>query len=180
MTPAQITLIKAAIAADPVMSQAAMDPPGHQVVQNALNAIDPAFFVWKTTSDAAAINDAITWANLTPSDAADGTAIFTNRALVCQAKQINLQIFLQGRDTINSAKNNIRAGFQDSLTNIPSGAGGVLQNANWPAVKTAMTRNANVLEKVLATGTGTTGSPANLGFEGTISLAEVEAIRTAP
>ena len=180
MTPAQITLVKAAIAADPVASIATMDDPGHQVVQLWLNGVDPAYFVWKSTTDAAAINDAVSWANLTPTDAADATATFTNRALMCQAKQINLQILLQGQDSINSGKSNIRAGFQDALTNIPSGAAGAVQSANWVAVKTAMTRNATVLEKILATGTGTAASPASMGFEGVLSLVQVKDIRTAP
>ena len=99
---------------------------------------------------------------------------------MCQAKQINLQILLQGQDSINSGKSNIRAGFQDALTNIPSGVAGVLQSANWVAVKTAMTRNATVLEKILATGTGTAASPASMGFEGVLSLVQVKDIRAAP
>ncbi|MBL8999290.1 MAG: class I SAM-dependent methyltransferase, partial [Gemmatimonadetes bacterium] len=47
--------------------------------------------------------DAITWANLTPVDVPDGSAAYTNRALLCQAKQINLQILLQGRERVAAA-----------------------------------------------------------------------------
>lgn len=180
MTPAQITLVKAAIAADPVASVATMDDPGHQVVQLWLNGIDPAYFVWRSITDAPSVNDSISWANLTPTDAADNTATFTNRALVCQAKQINLQILLQGRDYINSGRSNIRAGFQDALTNVPSGVGGAIQSAGWSAVKAAMTRNATVLERILATGTGTAASPANMGYEGMLTLTQAKEIRTTP
>lgn len=179
-TAPQITLIKAAIAANPTMANATNDDPGSQVIQNILNATDAAWFVWRSSTPAGDIGNAIVWANMTPSDAADITAMYTNRALYSQAKQISLQTMIQGRETINTGLANIRAGLQDCLTNLPNGLAGATIAAGWTAVKTAITRNATALEKVLSTGTGSAATPATLGFEGTVSLADVSAIRAAP
>lgn len=124
------------------------------------------FVVWRTYAPVADIDDAIIWANMTPTDAPDGTAIYTNRALFAQAKQISLQTMVQGQQSISSAKANVRAGLQDALTNLPTGAGGATQAAGWAAVRLAMQRNASHFEKIFATGTGTTASPGTLVLEG--------------
>lgn len=172
-TPAQITTIRAAIFADPVMAPAAPLGNGPDVIAALFNTVEPAYFAWRTSTSSNDVNDAIVWANLTPTDAADVTTIYTNRALVCQAKQINLRILIQGRDTVNSAKSSIRAGLQDALSLIPSGVAGATVSGGWPAVKTAMTRNATRLEKLLASGTGTAAIPANLGYDGMTNSQEM-------
>lgn len=122
----------------------------------------PAFYVWRDTTPTSEIYDAINWANFTPADAPDATAAWTNRSLACQGKQFNLQTLLSGRESINTGKTNIRAGLQDALTNIPSGAGGANAVGGWPAVKNAIQRPATRFEKLFATGTGTTNTPATL------------------
>jgi hypothetical protein len=175
MTPAQNALIKTAVLADSTLS-AAVAIQDWPLVAIALNATyAPAYTVWRSSTPAASIADAITWANLTPVDAADVTILMTNRVLICQAKQINLQIMLQGRESVTSNKANLRAGLQDALTAIPSGANGVSQGAGWNAVKAAMTRSATYAEKILATGAGTAASPSDLGFEGQVTGSEVQA-----
>lgn len=169
MTPAQLTLVKAAILADPVMSQAAMDPPGHQVVQNALNALAvPSFWVYKeilsrhdiltaTSSD----GTTFTWA---------GGAYITRS----QGERDAFREMFNSTGTVTPSSAPIQAAFQD----IFSGAGGASNRAHIAAMSR---REATVLEKVLkASGTGSSASPATAGFTGTISLAEVEAIRTTP
>ena len=134
------------------------------------------FVVWRSTTDADLIADAIVWANLTPADTADGTAVFTNRALICQAKQINLQIMLQGRQSIPSGKLNFRQGLQDALLNVPAGVGGTLLDAGWLGngkVKASISRFATVAEKIFATGTGTAPTPGNLVFDGLVSINDI-------
>ena len=134
------------------------------------------FVVWRSTTDADLIADAIVWANLTPADTADGTAVFTNRARVCQAKQINLQIMLQGRQLIPSGKLNFRQGLQDALLNVPAGVGGTLLDAGWLGngkVKASISRFATVAEKIFATGTGTAPTPGNLVFDGLVSINDI-------
>lgn len=179
-TPAQITAIKAAIAADPVMASASPSDDGSDLIASRFNALaSPVFTVWQSTTTAADISNAIVWASLTPSDTPDTTQIYANRALQCQAKQINVQTMIQGRDTIASGKPNIRAGLQDALTGLPSGAAGATIGAGWAAVKAAMTRPSTVLEKLLTTGAGTAAAPSDLVFEGKIGYAEISAIRSA-
>lgn len=138
------------------------------------------FSVYKSTTQVDAIFDAIQWKNMTPADNPDGTAVFTNIALSCQGRQFNIQTMLVGRDFINSSQNTVRKGLQDALTDVPSGAGGALVNAGWSAVKQAMTRLANRYEAIFATGTGTSGSPGDLGVEGDPSIGEIGAAMWLP
>lgn len=170
MTPAQ----KATVRADILAKQASGQPLFGVVNEAAIAAYynaqaAPTFYAWRTSTQAADIGNAIVWSALTPVDTPDGTAIYTNRALLCQAKQINIQTLIQGRDSIASNKSNIRAGLQDALSFIPSGVGGAATGGGWNAVKSAMTRTTSVLEKLFATGTGTAVSPADLGCEDTLT-----------
>ena len=180
LNPAQQAVIKAFIAADPFLDGQGADGDSLNVIRDALNApFSPAFSVWRSSTTGASLANCIIWANLTPADSPTGTSTFTNQALVCQAKQINLQILLQGQSSVATKNANIRQGFQDALTNVPSGASGALQPAGWVACKVAMTRLATVAEKLLATGTGT-GTPANpadLGYEGNLTSNDVDAAR---
>lgn len=180
-TPAQITLIKAAIAGTPAMASAPQGDDGSDVIAKLFNApASPAYYVWRTTTPAQDICNAIVWSALTPSDAPDTTQVYANRTLQCMAKQDNIQILVQGRDTIYSGKANIRTGFQDALTGLPSGVAGAVQGAGWNAVKTAMTRPATVMEQLLTTGVGTALTPSDLVFEGNVGYADITAVRNAP
>ena len=164
--------LKAAVLASPELSAVGRNDTELARLLN----LPSTFVVWRSTTEADLIADAIVWANLTPADTADGTALFTNRALVCQAKQINLQIMLQGRQSIPSGKLNFRQGLQDALLNVPAGAGGTLLDAGWLGngkVKAAISRFATVAEKVFATGTGTAPTPGNLVFDGSVSINDI-------
>ena len=176
LSPEQITAVKAAIVLDPAMASVTQTPSGPETIAKLFNAPDAAYFVYRKTADVEEVYDAILWANLTPADTPDGTGLCTNRALVCQAKQLNLQILLQGRSTINSSKASIRAGLEDALKLIPSGPSGATQAAGWPAVKTVLTRNATRLEKLLTSGAGTAAAPANLVYAGIIGVQEMSDI----
>jgi hypothetical protein len=134
------------------------DTVGQAAFYNA-NAV-PDYFVWNPSTSTKDVMDAITWANLTPADAPDGTAAWTNRALACQGKQFNVQTMLVGRDTIDATKANLVAGLQDALTNVPSGVSGASKSGGWANVKIALTRKATRLEKLFATGNGTAANPS--------------------
>lgn len=176
MTPEQRTALKAAVLASQDQAiQAAAAGRNDTELARLLN-LPSTFVVWRTTTDADAVADAITWASLTPADTADGTATFTNRALACQAKQINLQIMLQGRQSIPSGKLNFRQGLQDALMNVPAGANGALLDAGWAGaskVKATISRFATVAEKVFATGAGTAAVPGNLVFDGDVNTGDI-------
>lgn len=176
LTTAQLTAIKAEIVADPVLNALPNGADQAFAIADALNAAaSPDYIVWQTSVPSQTLFDAIVWANLTPQDApTTGTdLVWLNRAMACQGKQFNLQTILTGRESINPSKANIRAGLQDALTQIPSGASGTLRSAGWTAVQTAMQRKATRAEKVLATGLGTAASPSLMGFEGALSYQDV-------
>jgi hypothetical protein len=178
LTTAQLATLKAAIDADGTLSAMPNFGDGPYDIAIALNQpSNPAWYVWKSSASVDEIFDAITWASLTPADAADGSATYTNRALVCQAKQINLQLLLQGRQTLNATKLKIRQALTDALQNVPAGTGGANLDAGWTTVKQALYRQATRAEAILSTGTGTTGVPANLGYEGSISAQDVQQAR---
>jgi len=181
LTPAQLSPIKTVIVADPVLNALSTSGNDSSIIADALNGpAVPDFWVWQTSTPVNTIFDAINWANMTPADAPDGTTAFTNRALACQGKQFNLQTMLSGREQISSNKPSIRAGLQDALTGLPSGAGGALRAGGWAAVQLSMQRKATRAEKALiASGTGTQASPAILGFEGAIDYIDVQNARAS-
>ena len=180
MTPAQLATLKAEIDADPALSALPNTADDAFTIAAALNSTaTPDFFVWQTSIPTQTIFDAITWSNFTPVDAPDTTQTWANRALACQGKQFNVQTILMGRETLNPSKANIRAGLQDALTAIPSGVAGASKSGGWAAVQAAMQRKATRCEKILATGFGTSASPALLGFEGSVSYQDVLDARNA-
>lgn len=176
----QLQILKAYINADPVLSLAPMNSDGDDTIAKELNKLaTPDFFVWSSNVNTQNIYDAIIWANMTPSQVPDGTQAWLNKTMLCQSKQFNLQTILSGRETINASKTNIRAGLQDALTGIPSKTDGSNQAAGWAAVQLCMQRKATVLEKVFATGTGSTASPAVMDVEGSIDYTQVGVARNS-
>lgn len=181
MTPEQNVILKAAILAETDSAFVAARTEGNNSVMAAFYAAEtnPQFFVWKTNALTDDIFDAIDWAKLTPADvpsvadSAQTAAAQTTRALICQAKQINLQIILQGRDRINATKLKSRQSLTDSLQGVPAGAGGAVLDAGWLNVKATMYRVVNRGELLFATGTGTAGVPGLAGYEGTLSSEDV-------
>jgi len=179
MTPEQYSALKALAAADPVAQAYVTDQGADDVALADWLNTQTTKYIWCTYTRADDVFDAITWANLTPIDAADGTAGYTNRALLCQAKQINLQIMLQGKDRIATGKASIRAGLSDALLNVPSAAGGETQSAGWAAVKAAISRIGTRAEMALAKGAGTQAAPSTAGWEGNLTPAEASTVRVA-
>lgn len=185
LTTTQSTMLAADIAADPVLNALPHNSDGAFEIARVYNLpANPLFYVWRSDASVDDIFDAITWASLTPvdvpnvADSAQVVAAQTTRALICQAKQINLQILLQGRQTLNTTKLKVRQALTDSLQNVPAGVSGANLDAGWAQVKATLYRPATRLEKLLVTGgTGTTGVPATMGYEGTISYQEVEQAR---
>lgn len=174
LNPTQLATLKADILADQTLVDwiTAGRPNMITAAYNADAA--PDFIVWKNQVRTEEVFDSITWSALTPLDTPDGSQDWANRSLSCQGKQFNLQIILTGRQSVSGAKPAIRAGLQDALTNVPSGAGGALVNAGWAAVKAMLSRKATRGEKLFATGTGSVASPATLGVDGPITDADVD------
>lgn len=178
MTPAQNAAIKADIQANSDLNAFPNTSDGNSAIAVLYNApAAPDFYVWRTDVSTAEVFDQIIWANLTPQDVPDTTQAWMNRSLACQGKQFNLQTILTGRDKIDASKSNIRAGLQDALTGVPSGAGGANKQAGWTALQKNLSRKATRLEKLLATGTGTQASPAVMAFEGSVTYPDIDAAR---
>ena len=185
MTPTELQTLKAAILADPVLNAFPNTADGAFDLAAVLNApAVPQYDVWNSRAPVQAVFDAISWSAYTPTDTPDGTAVFTNRLLAIQTKQMNLQNILVGRDTIDGTKVNVRSGLRDAVVALPSGAGGASTSAGGASgvnVLTQLTRPAKLIEKILATGTATTGTVTAglIGREGTVSYQDVQAARAA-
>ena len=172
-TSAQIAVLKAAIAAQTDPTFVANRQAG------ATNAMADFFntpstsVVWRSTTSGDALRNAILWANMTPSQPPDGTAVWTNKALYSQAKQISLQTMVQGAQLVASGVAGIRAGLQDCLTALPTSSTGTNQAAGWAAVQVVMQRFATVAEALFDSGTGTAQAPADLGWEGFVTGSDI-------
>lgn len=186
LTANQLQTLKAAIAGNPTWAALPNTWEGSVALASLLNTVaSPAFMVWRTDSRVSSIIDAIDLSKYTPNDAPDGTATYTNRVLAAQTKQINLQLMLQGRDTLNTALVTVRSGLRDAVIAVPTGTGGALVSpggASGAIVLAACTRMATEVEKILATapqGSDTTGSTSArvMTFEGVVSVQDADTAR---
>lgn len=182
LTPGQRATLKTAIQNDAQFNAfvAISDWPA---IGLALNApASPNFFVWQTAVDVQKLRAAITWANLTPADAPDGTQTWMNRSLQCQGKQFNIQCLLPFSGAIDCTDANFRAGMQDALQAVRSGAGGASQGAGWAGVQNAMARTAKYGEKVFSDTTNGNGSTralsAKMTYEGDVSDEDIRLAMT--
>jgi hypothetical protein len=162
ITPSQKVILKAAILADSGANAFYVvgDQGGLAAYLNALFA--PAFWVWRTS---------ITKADLTNSVSVDGTTFtwvgngFITRSAGEQAAW--RELFSVDDGSVNASLANVRQAFSD----IFSGTGNAA--ANRTHLLASARRPATWAEKVLATGTGTTASPAVMGFEGAVTTQDL-------
>lgn len=121
-------------------------------------APDPGpFFVWRYNVPVEDIFDAINWQNLTPavpSNVANQDTAALFRSNVCVSKQVNLQLMLQGRQTLDATRASTRAGLQDALTDVPSAVNGSARQAGWTNVQPLMARTASRIERFFAAAAG--------------------------
>ena len=191
MTPAQLATIKADILANPELNAfpAGLDGSYGIAALYNLPAV-PAFTVWRTDTPVSAINDAIDDTKFTPTDLPTVTQLpaeamlWLNRSQMVLIKQANLQRLLQGRDTVDASKANVRASLRDALIALPTGVNGANTSAAGPSAVnalTACTRAATRLEKLLVTSSPTTGTVTAgvMGYEGQVSYPDIEAARTS-
>lgn len=173
MTPAQYATFKAAILADPNITALVQQGATGQIAS--YYQADSVFWVWRSTTPTGEIVDAVTWANYTPADTPDSTTLFLNRAEMCALKRDNMRAMLSA-DRLLTGKTATRSNLQDALQNVPAGSGGALLDAGWLGagkVKATISRLANKMELVFATGTGTSSNPGNLVVEGVASNDDV-------
>lgn len=184
LTPAQNALIKADIIAKPDLAVQPNNADGNIEIARLYNLpSNPVVKVWATNAKVSDISDAIQWDKFTPVDAADETNIYTNRLLLIQTKQINLQSLLQGRTTVDASKPNVRAGLRDAVIALPAGVAGAAVSAGGVSgvnVLNACLRTATRLEALLSTGAAPPlgGVTADImGFEGAVGYQAIETAR---
>lgn len=160
----QTNLIKAEILNDPTLSSQGNDGDALNFIADALNSpSSPAFWVWRTSVSRSDIYNS----NPQPENSNWNWTTYKTQAVAEQNAWT--QIFMG--DQANFSQPNVRAGVAAIFTgNAPANA----QQAHCLAVGR---RQATRLEKILASGTGTTGAPATMGFEGSITPTQVDACR---
>lgn len=178
LTPAQLTTLKAAILAETtpvfVTLRQANDEQGMADYYNA----DSGTVVWQTAVLVSAVQDAVDYTAYTPNGTIDGTAVVTNRMLAAQTKQINLQLMLQGKTTLDAKPSRVRTALLDATTNLPTGNNGALQSAagvDGVRVLNALTRPATRGERLYTLSATQTGSVSafRLTFEGSITAQNI-------
>lgn len=189
LTTTQLAALAADILADPTLSQIDhTSNAGYIQLAAAYNlAASPTFFGYRTAIPTQELFNGITWANMTPLDAvptdtALNVAIWQARSLACQGKQFNVQTMLMGQSFIDASHTSVRAGLQDALSNVPSGANGTTVSAGWVTVRdTILARASTRAEKLFATTTAqqdgsTAAKAATFTFQGTIQPIDISAV----
>lgn len=185
LTPAQLQTLKAGILADPELAAEPADSNGSYSIMLKLNMLaSPTVTAWRTDAPTAAIMDAIDWTKYTPSDTADNTATYTNRLLLVQTKQMNLQNIIVGRETVDASKANVRAGLRDAVIALPTGANGISTTAGGASavnVMNALTRPITRGEQIFMGAEVTTGSVTArlLAFQGDLTHDDIKEARAA-
>lgn len=169
LTPNQLAALKADILADPALAAQSGTPDGRFAIAAAYNVTaSPGYWVWKTY---------VTKAEVVQSTSLDGTTFnwtgngFITRSAGELAAWENL---FNASGSINPSLPNVRQAFQD----IFSGSGNAAANRTHMAA--VCRRLATRSEKLFASGSGSTGSPSVMGFEGTITFSDVDAALNLP
>lgn len=151
LTPAQATALAADIQADPILAAFPNDPDGAFAIAAAYNLkAVPDFFVWRSDVTTEEIRAVLVWAEY------EGLS----------ATKQNAFTFLCSNHIVNATLPNVRQGIATIFT-------GPQQAGNLAALTGVAKRTATRAETLFATGAGTTGTPATMGFEGALSYQDV-------
>jgi hypothetical protein len=157
MTPAQNLIIKSYIASVPELAALPNDTDGAYAMTPVFNALAaPDFIVWKTSVNPDDImRNGMDWTRV------DNLTIGKAR----------IWDWLTRLGAFNPSKVNVRAGIDAAWV------GSAADLAVRAQVYTHCKRAATLIEKLLATGTGSNAVPAALGFEGAISYQGIDIAR---
>jgi hypothetical protein len=165
LTSAQNATLKAFILADPTLSAQPNNSDGNDFIRIALNVIaSPDFWVWRTFVSQQEIVSATTQ---------DGTVWnWTTYIGRSQGERDGWREMFADTGGINPSLTNVRQGLAD----IFSGAGGAAQRTH---LLTVGRRKATIVEKLFATGTGSTASPAIMVIEGGLTINDIDVARNS-
>ena len=180
LTAPQQLIVKTYVEADQVLNLLPHNIDNAGTIADTLRQVaSPSWYVYRTDMPKSEVQNAVLYANMTPAQAipanntSEALQIWIAKNLLAQGKQFNLQNLLLGGDTMNFALPNIRSGFQDALTFLPTKNDGSDQQAGWPALQLIISRPATIVEKILSTGTGSQASPATMSYEGSVSADDI-------
>lgn len=165
LTPLQLQTLKTDILADGALSVLPNTPDGNFAIAAAYAAVaSPDFWVWRTFVPDSEIYESTV----------DGTSwswtTFIGRS---QGERDAWRQMVNMKGGLNASLLNTRNGIAD----IFSGVGGAGQRTY---LLNVARRLATRVEKLFATGTGSTGSPATMGFEGALSIDDIQQARSLP
>lgn len=204
LTAAQIAALKTYLNTDPDgLGFAALIAVGDDTSITAKLNTASTYSIIRTDAPTLDIENAILWANYTPS-AAISIANAQIAALYCQNKQINLQLLIQrpNQTAFDATRANNVAGLKDATTALPSKSDLTNQTGGWTqgtgqttTVPMALCRLATFVEKLFATpnttqvpqlfdgtsaagtapSTGGVGAPGLLTYQGPCNTDDVAA-----
>ena len=153
LTPAQQALVKTAVQADPTLNALPQTADGAYAIAEILSTIaSPDFIVWKTNVDPNEVmKNGMDWTRV------DNLSV--GKARIWE--------WLTKLGAINASKLNVRAGIDAAWV------GTAADLAVRAAIYVHCKRQANRLEKILATGLGIDATPATMGYEGRASYQEI-------
>ena len=152
LTTAQLQTLKAAIAAETDATFVSYRDQGATglMAQWYNETASPAFYVWRSAIPPAEYREAIVWA--------ETDSLQTSKARTWE------WITMSMTADLDASKPNIRQGLADVWPSNGATRGQLLAIAN---------RTATRAEKLFATGTGTTASPATAGWEGNLTADDI-------
>jgi hypothetical protein len=175
LLPSQYAALKAAILADPALAALPADNDGAFAIAEAFKAdASPDFWVWRTS---VAKNE------YTQGASVDGTTFnWTGTGFITrsQGERDAWRELFNGSgiggssNAVNPSLPSVRQAFADIFSGPTAPA-----PANRTHMSTVSRRKANRAEKLFATGTGSTGSPATMTFEGSLTYQEVFSARNS-
>lgn len=161
LTVAQLQALKTEINADPALSSKPLTPDG---------AFDIAVELNKT-----AVPDFIVWRGVMSVLDIEQNGFAWNQLDSVPAAKYRIWERLTASGMINPSKLNVRQGINDFCKDATNATIVALRDSILPYLKRLATR----AEKVLATGAGTTATPATMGFEGQLSYIDVQNARAS-
>ena len=153
LTPAQLTILRNDILADPALAEQPMNSDGADAIAQAYKLpATPTFVVWRTSVPVDdIINNGFVWT------AVDSLTVGKAR----------IWDWMRAPGSINPSKANVRQGLQDAF------------GTSQPNIAQHLKREANRAERLFATGTGTTAAPGLMTFEGALTYQDVELARAS-
>jgi hypothetical protein len=162
MTPEQLATLKAAILADPALAAFPRNSDGAFAIAQELNkTASPAFIVWRRNIPASEMGQ---------------TVIYNALAAMTTANTSRVDLFVAMNRETFAGSADLDSYFASTFSGALNGDGANCRTALAAMLRRACTR----FERIFASGTGSTASPATMALESPVSPASVEAARNLP